>query len=305
MQVLQFRMPSSEHDLRAPMVNVSQSEFEQVMVNHLQANPLVTYLWQTRVTGFAQDDDQVTVQVDTVDGPRTLRACWVVAADGGRSRMRELAGAALEGTSYVGRYVIADIHWKADLPAERRVWFDPPSNPGSTIIMHRQPNDIWRIDYQLDPEHDAEQESQQERIKQRIGQHLDWLGNTTPWTLEWHGLYSAHARALADFVRGRVIFTGDAAHLVPIFGVRGLNSGMEDAETLAWMLSAVIHGTADPALLQAYSVERHSAWEQNIANAGKSTRIMTPGSHGYVATRGAILRLVRFPPDRGGISYKE
>lgn len=296
-EVLQFEMPTSEHDVRAPMVNVSQSQFEQAMVDRLETDPLVTYLWRVRVSGYLQDEYAVTLQLDTVDGPRTVRAAWVVAADGGRSRMRELAGLALEGTSYEGRYVIADIHWRSPLPAERRVWFDPPSNPGSTVIMHRQPNDIWRIDYQLDEGQDPEAETQVERIKARIAQHLAWLGNDLPWTLEWHGIYSAHARALDHFVHGRVVFAGDAAHLVPIFGVRGLNSGIEDAETLGWMLASVVNGCAGPELLDVYSAERHSAWRQNITNAGKSTRVMTPGTHGYRATRAAILDLAMARPE--------
>ena len=298
-EVLHFQMPTSTHDVRAPMVNVSQSQVEQIMVDHLESDPLVTYLWEVRVNGYIQDEQAVTLQLDTSAGSRTLRAAWVVAADGGRSRMRELAGLTLEGTSYEGRYVIADIHWESDLPVERRVWFDPPSNPGSTVIMHRQPDDIWRIDYQLDEGQDADAETKVERITQRIAQHLAWLGNERPWTLEWHGIYSAHARALDHFVHGRVLFAGDAAHLVPIFGVRGLNSGVEDAETLGWMLAAVINGTAEPALLHVYSAERRSAWEQNIANAGKSTRFMTPGSDGYRATRAAILRLATARPEFG------
>jgi 3-(3-hydroxy-phenyl)propionate hydroxylase len=187
--------------------------------------------------------------------------------------------------------VIADIHWESDLPAERMVWFDPPSNPGSTVIMHQQPGDIWRIDYQLDPTEDAEVETREERIRARIASHLAWLGDDRPWTLEWHGFYKAHALALDSFVHDRVLFAGDAAHLVPIFGVRGLNSGMEDAETLAWMLAAVVSGAADHRLLETYSAERHQAWQQNVANAGKSTLIMTPGSHGHRTTRDALLAL--------------
>ena len=230
-------------------------------------------------------------------GRGTCAPRWVVATDGGRSRMRELAGLTLQGTSYDGRYVIADIGWHADLPAERMVWFDPPSNPGSTIIMHKQPNDIWRIDYQLDPSEDAEVETQEDRIRERISRHLAWLQNDLPWTLEWTGFYGARALALPDFTHDRVLFAGDAAHLVPIFGVRGLNSGMEDAETLAWMLAAVVNGAADSALLKSYSSERHAAWQQNIDNAGKSTLIMSPGSEGYRCTRDAVLELAAARPE--------
>ncbi len=242
-------------------------------------------------------DDLVTVVVDTAAGRREVTASWVVAADGARSSVRELLGLGLSGTSYEGRYVIADIHWPSDLPTERLVWFDPPSNPRSTIIMHRQPHDIWRVDYQLGPGEDAEPEAQPDRIRDRIGRHLDWLGNEVPWTLEWSSIYRAHALSLADYVHGRVVFAGDAAHLVPIFGVRGLNSGIEDAETLAWQLAAVVHGTADAGLLDAYSAERRAAWQQNIDAAGKSTRIMTPGSHGWTASRDAVLALAVDHPE--------
>jgi 3-(3-hydroxy-phenyl)propionate hydroxylase len=296
-EVLHFRMPNEPHAVRPPMVNISQSELEQVMADALAAHPLVTLHWGAPVVRYTAGGDEVDLEVDTADGTRHLRAGWVVAADGGRSRMRELTGVRLQGASYEGRYVIADIHWESDLPTERMVWFDPPSNPGSTVIMHRQPGDIWRIDYQLDPEEDAEVETQEERIRARIASHLAWLQNERPWTLEWHGFYKAHALALDSFVHDRVLFAGDAAHLVPIFGVRGLNSGMEDAETLAWMLAAVAGGRADRALLEAFSAERHHAWEQNVANAGKSTLIMTPGSHGHRTTRDALLALATTRPE--------
>lgn len=298
-QVLHFEMPLREHDVRPPMINVSQSEYEQIVVDTIEQNPLITLHWSASIAGILRGEDEVTLEVDTAFGKRLLRARWVVAADGGRSRMRDLAGVALQGTSYEGRYVIADIHWESDLPAERMVWFDPPSNPGSTIIMHKQPKNIWRIDYQLDPAEDAEIETQEDAIRARITKHLDWLCNDLPWTLEWSGFYSARALALPDFVDGRILFAGDSAHLVPIFGVRGLNSGMEDAETLAWQLAAVIHGNAAADLLEAYSFERHNAWEQNVANAGKSTLIMSPGSHGYRTTRDAVLALAVSHPEFG------
>lgn len=290
-EILRFAMPHAEHDVRGPMVNVSQSELEQLMLDDLTAHPLATIHWSARVVDLDTGTQRAVVGLDTQFGPKSLHARWVVAADGGRSSMRELAGLRMAGTSYQGSYVIADIHWPTELPTERRVWFDPPGNPGSTIIMHRQPHDIWRIDYQLDPEVDAEYETNVERIRERITEHLAWLDNTVPWTLQWHGFYRAHALALDEFVHGPILFVGDAAHLVPIFGVRGLNSGMEDADTLAWQLAAVIHGTAEPALLDIYAQERRDAWKQNVHNAGRSTLIMAPGTDGYRTTRDAVLKL--------------
>ncbi|MFF5988325.1 FAD-dependent monooxygenase [Prauserella flavalba] len=300
-EVLRFAMPYAAHAVRPPMVNVSQSELEQVMVEAIEDQPLISLYWGAEVVACGQDDEEVRLDVSTAAGTRRLRARWVVAADGGRSRLRSLLGLRMTGTSYEGSYVIADIHWPSALPAERLVWFDAPSNPGSTIIMHRQPRDIWRIDYQVNDAADAEAETEERRIRDRITRHLEWLDNDVPWTLEWHGFYRAHALALPDFAHGRVVFAGDAAHLVPIFGVRGLNSGMEDAETLAWQLAAVVHGSADAELLEAYSAERHDAWQQNVANAGKSTMIMSPGGHGYRTTRDAVLVLAERRPEFAGL----
>ena len=86
------------------------------------------------------------------------------------------------------------------------VWFDPPSNPGSTVIMHQQPGDIWRIDYQLDPTRTPRSRPGRSGSARAIASHLAWLGDDRPWTLEWHGFYKAHALALDSFVHDRVVF---------------------------------------------------------------------------------------------------
>lgn len=295
-EVLAFEMPHDDGAARPPMVNISQSVAEQVLVDAAEATPGCDIHWRTEVTGCTPHKDHVAVEYDTPEGPGSLRARHVVAADGARSAVRHALGLQLAGTSYEGRYVIADIHWKSPLPTERRVWFDPPSNPGSTVILHRQPDDIWRIDYQLRPGDDPDAETGEDRVRARVTEHLDWLGNTAPWTLEWASLYRAHSLSLDSYVHGRVLFAGDAAHLVPIFGVRGLNSGLEDADQLSWMLAAVHHGAAGDALLGTYAAERRAAWEQNVAQAGKSTRFMTPGTTGYRTTRDAVLALAARRP---------
>lgn len=296
-EVLEFQMPCADGDPHPPMVNISQSAAEQVLVDAAGQAPGCTIAWQHTVTGVAERGDQVLVTVSTPEGPRELRADWLVAADGARSTVRDALGLRLRGTSYTGTYLIADIRWKAGLPTERRVWFDPPVSPGQTVILHRQPDDIWRFDCQLPPGADPAAELAPERVRARIAMHLDWIGNTEPWTLEWSSVYSARALSLDNYVHGRVVFAGDAAHLVPIFGVRGLNSGLEDAETLAWMLAPVVAGTAPAGLLAAYAHERHEAWRQNIAQADLSTLFMTPGTDGYRQTRDAVLALAPRRPE--------
>lgn len=289
--VFRLEMPHGVDDKFYPMVNLQQCYLEKFLIDRAAAEPLIDIRWQSRVVGLALTDDDVTLDIETPEGRYPLRACYVIAADGARSVMRQLLGLSLHGQSYEGRYLIADIVLKSDYPTERRAWFDPPSNPGSTVLMHKQPDDIWRIDYQLRDDEDAAQELQETRIRQRITAHLAFIGETKPWQLDWFSLYKAHSLCLDDYVKGRVIFAGDAAHLVPIFGVRGLNSGIADANNLGWKLALVIEGKAPPALLQSYGQERRAATFDVFANAGKSTLFMTPPSRGYAIMREAALRL--------------
>ena len=296
-EVLRFSMPHADDDPHPPMVNISQSEAEQVLIDVALGTDGLTLAWRHRVTEVLPDDDGVSLTVRTPEGFRDLRAGWLVATDGARSIVRDWLGLQLHGTSYTGSYLIADIHWVTSLPIERRVWFDPAVSPGQTVLLHRQPDDIWRFDCQLPPGVDPLAELAPERVTSLVKRHLDWIGNTEPWTLEWSSTYSARAMSLQSYRHGRVVFAGDAAHLVPVFGVRGLNSGFEDADTLSWTLASVLRGTASEALLDTYALERHGAWEQNIASANLSTLFMSPPTDGYRVTRDAVLALAAGHPE--------
>lgn len=294
--VLEFTMPYEQDQPHPPMINIAQCDAEYYLIEAILAEPLTDVRWQSVVTAVQVDSESVTLTVTTPDGSYPLQASWVVACDGARSPTREALGLKLKGTGYEGRYVIADIRLRSDFPAERRVWFDPPWNPGSTIIMHRQPEDIWRIDYQLRSDQDPDQEVKPERAMPRIQAHLSWIGETGDWTMEWISLYKVHSLTLDDYWHGRVLFAGDAAHLVPIFGVRGLNSGIEDAYNLAWKLAYVIRGLSSKHILTSYSLERVYAARENMRQAEKSTLFMTPPTRGYQVLRDAILSLALSQP---------
>jgi 3-(3-hydroxy-phenyl)propionate hydroxylase len=216
----------------------------------------------------------------------------VVACDGARSALRQLQGLALEGDSYHGRFVIADIRVDLPLPTERLAFFDPPWNPGNTVLMHREPLGIWRIDYQLPAGETPEQALDPASLKARIDAQLASVGFAgAPWEMDWCSVYSARALTLPDYVNGPVVYCGDAAHLLPIFGVRGANTGFQDAQNLAWKLAAVVQGRAPMALLHSYSTERVSAAREIVAEAGKSTRFMAPPTRGFRLLRDATLSL--------------
>jgi 3-(3-hydroxy-phenyl)propionate hydroxylase len=296
-EVFRFEMPHDAQQKLPPMINLEQYYAEHYLLEEIfrrnEATPgLIDIRWGTELTGLAQDDDGVALDVRNAEGAYRLHGQWLAACDGGQSFVRKALGLALEGTGYEGRYVIIDIELHSGHPTERRAWFDPPWNPGSTVLMHRQPDDIWRIDYQLRPGQSTEEALQPPAVAEFVQRHLDAIGEGhLPWKTVWTSVYRAGAMTLQSYRHGRVVFAGNAAHAMPIFGVRGLNSGFDDADNLAWKLAFVIRGLSDAALLDSYSQERIEAFHVNAENAMRSTEFMSPPSRGFDLLREAALSL--------------
>ncbi len=291
-EVLHFEMPSEPTQRFAPMVNIQQYYVEEYAHQAARAAGTdIDILWSSRVKTVRTRPDGTEVVLETPDGTHTVRAAWLLACDGGRSTVREQLGLQLQGTQYDGKYVIVDIHQKTRRAVERLAWFDPPSNPGSTILMHRQPDDVWRIDYQIRDDEDPVEAVKPENVLPRVQSHLAMIGENEPWEPLWISIYNAKCLSLARYHEGRVLFAGDAAHLVPIFGVRGLNSGLDDAGNLAWKLARVIKGQSPDSLLDSYSIERVHAALENIAYGAKSTEFMAPPNFAFRLMREATLKL--------------
>ncbi len=291
-EVFRLAMPHDGNQRFPPMINLQQCYAEQYLVDACARRAdLIELRWQSKVAGVRPHADGVTLEVETPAGAYRLEAGWVVACDGARSAVRQALGLKLTGTQYEGRYVIVDIRLRSDYPTERRAWFDPPSNPGSTLLMHKQPDDIWRIDYQLRDDEDPDEAVKPENVLPRVASHLAMIGERDDWEPVWISMYKANALTLERYRHGRVLFAGDAAHLVPIFGVRGMNSGVDDAHNLAWKLAFVERGLAGEALLDSYSDERVHATHENLRYATKSTEFMAPPSHGFALMREAVLSL--------------
>ena len=301
-----FRMenPHDPDDRFSPLINIQQQYLEQYLAEACMAHPLVELRWGNKLLSFTQDGQGATLEVDTEEGPYTLTADWLVAADGARSAVRSLMDLKLEGASYEGRFVIADIRVDLPLPTERLAFFDPDWNPGNTILMHREPHGLWRLDYQLPPGETPEDALRPASLKARIDAQLAMIGHAgVPWEMDWCSVYSARALTLPDYVHGRVLFVGDAAHLLPIFGVRGANTGFQDAQGLAWRLALVAKGVVPASLLRSYSSERVGAAREIIDEAGKSTRFMTPPTRGFRLLRDAVLSLSLTQPFVGPLYH--
>lgn len=290
-QILEFEMPHGPDEKFMPMYNLEQQYIEQYLWDRANHSDAIEIRWQSEIAGVRDVEDGVVLTVRDPAGEYAFASDWLLAADGARSAIRSMRGLRLQGDNFEGRYVIADVRMKHPYPTIRRALFDPASNPGKTVLIHRQPDDIWRVDYQLAEGESAEEATKEENIRAKVAAILAEIGHDGPWDLEWWSVYSANTLALPDYRDGRVFFIGDSAHIVPIFGVRGLNNGIADGENIGWKLARVIRGEAGEGLLDSYTPERRGATLDVFANATKSTRFMTPPSDGWRLMRDAALSL--------------
>jgi 3-(3-hydroxy-phenyl)propionate hydroxylase len=280
--------PSEVHQ----MTNLQQCWVEQILLDALAEQHSLSVCWQNELIDLKQDDDRVVLTVRTPDGSSyDMTADHVVAADGPRGRTRKALGLEYQGARYEQRFIITDYMMKSPRPGGRKLWFSPPYAPGTTVLQHKGPFDFWRLDYQLRDDEDADAEVKPERVRYRLEQHLKMIGETTPYEIQWISIYRANAINLPAYQVGRVSFTGDAAHQMPIFGGRGVNNGYLDAINLAWKLAYVLRRNAAPTLLESYDRERQPAIESTIKELSKVTLYMTTPSPGLKLLRQAVLSL--------------
>jgi 3-(3-hydroxy-phenyl)propionate hydroxylase len=201
-----------------------------------------------------------------------------------------MLGLESEGQVFRDRFLIVDIHMSSTFPAERRFWFDPPFHRNQSALLHRQADDVWRVDFQLGHDADPEEEKKPERILPRL---KAMLGEETKFELEWASVYTFQCRRMRSFRHGRALFVGDAAHLVSPFGARGANGGIQDVDNLAWKLELVLSGQAPERLLDSYDAERIVAADENIRNSTRSTDFITPKSAVSRTFRDAALMLAK------------
>jgi 3-(3-hydroxy-phenyl)propionate hydroxylase len=287
-------LPEPGHE-RPAFINLQQYYVEGFLVERALALPHLEIRWQNTVTGLVQDDDAATLTVDTPDGPYRLRAGFVAACDGSRSPLRGMLGQESKGRTFRDRFLIADVRIAGiDMPCERRFWFDPPFHPGQSVLLHKQADGVWRIDFQLGWDADPDTERRPERILPRVRAVLDSIGAAgRDVELVWASVYTFACLRMERFRHGRVLFAGDAAHGVSPFGARGANSGVQDAENLAWKLARVAKGEAPDSLLDSYALEREYAADENIRHSTRATDFITPKSEVSRLFRDAVLDLAR------------
>jgi 3-(3-hydroxy-phenyl)propionate hydroxylase len=288
--IYQYDLLPVKNQKMPAFINLQQYHAETILAEALSAMPNAEIRWGHALTGVEQKGDIVRVEVQTADGPYSIETGWLLACDGNRSTVRDLLGLEFEGRVFEDNFLIADIKMHGDRPSERWFWFDPPFNRGQSALFHKQPDNVWRLDFQLGWDIDREASIRDENVEPYI---RAMLGEGVPFEKEWYSLYTFQCRRMARFVHGRVIFAGDSAHLVSPFGARGFNGGVADADNLVWKLDLILRGEAGPSLLESYNDEATTIADENILNSTRSTDFMTPKSVASRALRDAVLELAR------------
>ena len=273
-EVYHFNLLAEPDHERPAMINLQQYHLEEILQRRAKQCQ-VDMRWRQKVIDVQGSDQGLRLSVESPDGVYPLEAQWLVVADGARSSIRRMMGLDIEGKVFTDRFLIADVVMHADFPAERWFWFDPPFHPKQSVLLHRQADKLWRIDFQLGWDADPEQEKKPERVIPRI---KAMLGDQHPFELEWVSVYTFQCRRMQSFRHGKVFFIGDAAHQVSPFGARGANSGIQDADNLSWKLARVIQGRSEACLLDSFNQERMGAADENILNSTRSTDFITPKS---------------------------
>jgi 3-(3-hydroxy-phenyl)propionate hydroxylase len=273
-----------------PFINIQQFYIEGYLVDRIYELGHVDLRWQNRVTAFRQDGEGATLSVTTPAGDYELRADYVVDATGSHSPFRKWVGASVTAKKGDDRWCIADVRFTKTPPVERHTWIEAPFNENRAVWQHLMGDNVWRIDYQMAPDADPAEVSREEVVRERLARQF---GEDAGIEIVWVGPYAYRSECVDRMRHGRVFFMGDAAKVVSPFGARGGNTGIADADNLAWKLAAVLQGRAAPALLDSFHEERHEAAQQNVLVTNRTARFLRPATPAEKRFRDAALGLAR------------
>jgi 3-(3-hydroxy-phenyl)propionate hydroxylase len=273
-----------------PFVNIQQFYIEGYLVERIYELGNVDLRWRNRVTAFTQDNECATLSVSTPAGDYQLRADHVIDATGCHSPFRQWVGASVSAKKGDDRWCIADVRFSKHPPLERHTWIEAPFNDNRAVWQHLMGDNVWRIDYQMPPGSDPAEVSREDVVRERLTRQF---GADADIEIVWVGPYAYRNECIDRMRHGRVFFMGDAAKVVSPFGARGGNTGIADADNLAWKLAAVMKGRAAPPLLDSYHEERHEAAQQNVKVTSRTARFLRPASPLEKLFRDATLSLAR------------
>lgn len=288
--VYSFDAGAANPSRQPPFINIQQFYIEWFLVDRLEELGTADLRWNNRVTDVQDLGNCVRLEVETPEGNYRIEADWVLDCEGVHSVVRERLGVAAHASRRHDRWCISDVRFRKALPVERWTWVEAPFNENRAVWQHLMADNVWRMDFQMDPQCNLEEVSRPEVATARLRAHL---GEDVDFEIVWVGPYSYRSFALDRFRHGRVFFLGDCAHQMSPFGARGGNSGIQDADNLVWKLALVLGGHASDRLLDSYDEERRPAAVENVRLTHRTNRFLSPDSAEEKVLRDAVLFLAR------------
>lgn len=276
-----------------PFVNIQQFYIEGFLVERIHELGHVDLRWKSRVTAFAQDAEVATLTVETPAGSYQIEADHVIDATGSHTPFHQWCGATMQSRRGDDRWCIADVRFATHPPVERHTWIEAPFNENRAVWQHLMADDVWRLDYQMAPNADPEWVSREDVVRERLARQF---GPDVAVEIVWVGPYAYRSQCLDHLRAGHVFFMGDTAKIVSPFGARGGNTGVSDADNLAWKLAAVQRGHAHPALLDSYNAERLEAAQENVRVTHRTARFLRPADGIERTFRAAAIGLAKEHP---------
>jgi 3-(3-hydroxy-phenyl)propionate hydroxylase len=303
-------------------INIQQFYNEGFLVERIGELGHAQIRWNNRVTHFSNAQGVATFTIATPAGEYVATADYVVDATGSKSPFRQWLGVGVTAKQGDDRWCIADVRFNTRPPAERYTWIEAPFNDHRAVWQHLMADDVWRIDYQMAPDADPAYVSREDVVRERLAKQF---GADTQVDIVWVGPYAYRSECVdtmcvdlatqnsaneaakkppknkstqsAHAARSsQVFFMGDSAKVVSPFGARGGNTGIADADNLAWKLAAVVHGRAHPSLLQSYHAERHEAAKTNVQVTNRTARFLRPADGVEKLFRTATIALAKKYP---------
>lgn len=241
------------------VINLPQYDMEPALQNCLLGSQYGKVLFCHRLTSFTQHPDGVSLNIETPGGEETFEACYLLACDGGRSTVRDQLGVAVEGCSLPERFSLVDL--KVDLDVENPRDFPYLayfSDAKEWMILVRQP-ECWRFLY---PVFEDRKEYTIDELREKA---IHFIGDVKNVEVLGTNLFNIHHRVASKWRHGRVLLVGDAAHLITPMWALGLNTGILDANSVAWRVAWVLRGWANDTLFDAYEREQKPVAEQGSA----------------------------------------
>ncbi|MFB2586461.1 FAD-dependent oxidoreductase [Herbiconiux liukaitaii] len=235
-------------------LNLGQDRLGQICLDHLARLPEAEIRWGEGVVSLEQVDDSVTVMLESGE---SIRADWVIGADGGRSAVRTSLGLGFPGMTWDDRFVATNIRFDFEAHGFNRANMVMDAELGCIVALLDREG-LWRVTFAESEE--LPEETIPERIDDFLQAFLPGAAGRKEYELVQYSPYHMHQRSAETYRVGRVLLAGDAAHLTNPTGAMGLTTGVFDVELLVDRLGAVIAGEADGSALDDYATRRRTAF---------------------------------------------